>query len=347
MRFSKKVTFALLPLFILLILLEFFGRIIFYQINSNHTLAIFHSYDIIKNRYLRYKAHATVNHNLENLITLDMILSSEGNELSNMLTKNYEGHFKKLKIEVEKVGAKMMLLYVPRSDIKINHDSKTFRSFFSNLAMNNDVDFVDMSDLFLKYDNNYTFLLPENSHLSRFGNHLISSKIKQYLNEHKSFSSPALELGPSLLYGDLEPNLNVLKTKAKNLPYTLITNSQGLRNKHEVKFPKTKKRILVFGGSITYGPYLENHEIYTDLLQKDLASYEVLNAAMIGYTIDSQLDLFRNRAKNLNPDFVLVEVTDHSIMFLTTFKRNQFARSKIGYELTFEEKRLLKLKYKM
>jgi len=76
--------------------------------------------------------------------------------------------------------------------------------------------------------------------------------------------------------------------------------------------PHNTKRILALGDSFTFGMNVSHENIFTEQLQDILKeknednNYEVLNMGAIGYTIDQQLLLLKEKGIDLDPDAVII-----------------------------------------
>ena len=90
--------------------------------------------------------------------------------------------------------------------------------------------------------------------------------------------------------------------------YLIHANSNGFRCKHE--FIKEKKkntfRILFFGDSFTAGDGVSDGFRYTDLLENDLEDTEIFNFGLSGTGVDQQYLIFKEFAKDLNYDLVVI-----------------------------------------
>lgn len=91
-------------------------------------------------------------------------------------------------------------------------------------------------------------------------------------------------------------------------------NSLGFRDDEiAVEKPENTKRILFLGDSFTFGMGVSHENIYTEILQKLLnesgngVNFEVLNMGHIGFSIDNEYLLLKEKGLNLNPDVVILE----------------------------------------
>jgi lysophospholipase L1-like esterase len=121
------------------------------------------------------------------------------------------------------------------------------------------------------------------------------------------------------------------------MPYRVITNSQGLRKKADVIFPKSneKTRILFIGDSFTFGPYLDNHDGYPQLVEQKTENIEAINAGIAGYTVCDEYSYFADRGKYIEPDIVVLQVVDNDLYGFFPHKQKAFCR---GGEFCIEER---------
>jgi lysophospholipase L1-like esterase len=247
--------------------------------------------------------------------------------------KKYEEYFCLFKDDVKKINAKFTVLYIPSDDYsgKAYRRHKICRTFFITLCKKYNIDFIDLTNEFFKYKSEIITLLPENGHLSRFGNILVANKLKNYILKYSQYRSNYIfhDVKRPKILGDLPPNLNEIWNILPIMPYRVITNSQGFRMKKDITFPRKRKRlrILILGDSYTFGPYVGNHNTYPGLLQKMCSFCDIINAGICGYTICHELSLFEERAQYTEPDIVILQVLDNDIYGLTTYKLFQFQRN--------------------
>jgi lysophospholipase L1-like esterase len=83
-------------------------------------------------------------------------------------------------------------------------------------------------------------------------------------------------------------------------------NSQGLRNKEVLK-NKTKKRILMLGDSFIFGMGVNAEETLPAYLQKFTGTkyHEIINAGVIGQTIDDALLYLKYEGIKMHPDYII------------------------------------------
>ena len=339
----KNIIFGFIPLILFIFIIEIAGRFIYYNYSRNHTFIIQHIYKKLERSYMLYKGDK-INKKLQSeYIPLDVLFSNEGDILLNELMDTYEKYFAQLIKEINNVNAKFSILYIPtKYDSANDMIRRICRNYFKDLSNKYNLNFIDITTEFSKYSNEQVFLLPADIHPSRFGNILIADKLKNYLDYHNSYRSKHSFIERPKLLGNLKPNYNDIWAQVETMPYNVTTNSQGLRMNYDLTFPKEKPRVLILGDSFTFGTYLHNHNTYPSLLQNRIESMEIINAGMNGYTIYMELDLFRERAKYIEPDIVILQVIDNDIWGLLTQKKNQFVDDGNYHNLTNNEKILLK-----
>lgn len=97
--------------------------------------------------------------------------------------------------------------------------------------------------------------------------------------------------------------------------YLLKVNGQGFRCDHD--FIAEKKpgvfRVLLFGDSYTAGEGVSNDKRYGDLLEKAFPNVEVFNFALPGTGTDQQYLVFREFAKKIQADLIVIAVLVENI----------------------------------
>lgn len=88
-------------------------------------------------------------------------------------------------------------------------------------------------------------------------------------------------------------------------------NKQGFRDSDHGK--KEKPRILFLGDSFVWGYDVEQKDRFTDMLQKTMPEWEVLNLGVNGYGTDQELLLIQKFYKVYQPDIVVLvfDYTDY------------------------------------
>jgi len=326
----KKVVFSVLPLLLLLIFLEVSARCLYFEETgkSSERFALTFTFNKLKLKVLSKIAEMRVD-GLPNAEALGRAFySQQGNELRTALKKEYEDNFKVLIRETQAVSSTFAVLYMPSDDYKNSIAQKESREFYVNLAKKYNVLLIDLTDKFFAYNPEITTLLPENGHLSRFGNQLVAEELSLFIDQNTNYQAGFhFQKRPKLL-GPLSANDESIWLYSFSMPYRVQTNKQGLRMDYDLVFPKQKQRVLFLGDSFTFGPYLPNHDIFCGLLQKKYPDKEILNGGAAGYTITDELSLFQERAKYTEPDLTVLQVLDNDIFGLFFLKRNEFDRKK-------------------
>lgn len=343
-KVAKHIIFSLIPLIILCVLAEISIRVVYYQGHSDYPIALIHAFrrvqQIVLVRLAKRKVRAAIQDmgvaqdeiariEQEAGIMSVNLYSSKWRDMLDYYKTVYRTEFEKFVQEVQNLGAKLLILYIPASHVT-SPISNISRSFFQNLAQEYRLDFLDPSEQFAKYPVDWVTLYPEDSHLSRFGNYLVvelvSSSIKQYDNYSVQFH---FEKRP-VLFGDLKPHTDSIWEMKDRMPSRTTTNSQGLRMEYDLTFPKTKQRILLLGDSFTFGPYLHNQDTYPAILDRTYPDKEVINAGVCGYTIRDELWLFTEKAKYVEPDIVILQVCPNDLPELSYFIRRILPNRNLG-----------------
>ncbi len=97
--------------------------------------------------------------------------------------------------------------------------------------------------------------------------------------------------------------------------YLLRTNAAGFRSRHELRREKSPGtyRVLLFGDSYTAGDGVSDGRRYGDLLEKRLPGLEVLNFGLSGSGTDQQFLVFREMAREIECDLVIIAVLVENI----------------------------------
>jgi hypothetical protein len=254
------------------------------------------------------------------------LYSDDGRPLLAAFEEEYESAFAELAADVRSDGARLVVLYVPPTvpgPVSATVDAHD-RGFFSALSSRHDAVFVDATPAFAPYPHDRVALLPENLHLARFGNQLLCDALVPILEELRDHRARARHVRRPRLLGDLPPCSRRL-SEHEHFPARVAVNCQGLRGR-EVRFPKTSQRILLLGDSFTFGIYLPEAHTYGAILEHRLDGREIINAGVPGYTILQERDLYRERARFVDPDIVVLQVLFNDLYGLFFFERAFYVR---------------------
>ena len=96
--------------------------------------------------------------------------------------------------------------------------------------------------------------------------------------------------------------------------YLVKTNAAGFRcNREATPQKNAAHRVLVFGDSYTAGDGVSNGKRYSDVLEEHLPDSEVLNFGLSGSGTDQQYLIYREYAKKLDFDAVVISVLVENI----------------------------------
>jgi lysophospholipase L1-like esterase len=96
--------------------------------------------------------------------------------------------------------------------------------------------------------------------------------------------------------------------------YLVKTNGAGFRcNREATPQKNSARRVLVFGDSYTAGDGVSNGKRYSDVLEENLADTEVLNFGLSGSGTDQQFLIYREFAKKIEFDAVVITVLVENI----------------------------------
>lgn len=347
----KTIIFSFLPLVFCIITVELALRIFFSQhhIPISNYLAISDGFNFIQQKYQNYKIIKEFSQSIGYNITLEELGQIEGKlheelykeehiQLLQSFYAEYEDSFKQLISEVEAIGSKLVVVYIPSNyaDTAMQQSQKQSEAFFQKLTQKYGIDFIDVTPSLSVFSIDKISLLPYDSHLSPFGNQTIAQALSPYIERVNNYrSSYQFQESHSNLFGDCPPNINEIIHWHKNLPFQLICNSQGLRMDYNLTFPKNKQRVLVLGDSFAFGPYVKNEDAFPNILNGIYKDKEILNAGWPGYTIIDEVSLFNERAKYVEPDIVILQVLHNDIYGLYAVMKNVFSREKTIHNKIF------------
>lgn len=115
---------------------------------------------------------------------------------------------------------------------------------------------------------------------------------------------------------------------------------EGEMNKfghRDLYFPDAEKQILMLGDSFVFGMNVNDGLTIADYLQSklDKAKWDVMNAGVIGYTIDQQLLYLTENFEELDPELVVLTIFVGND--LTEQRRHKVERNADGYPVKVDD----------
>lgn len=264
------------------------------------------------------------------------------------LTAKYNKDVVTMKQEVEATGAKFAMVFLtPECGNSITQTQQQGKAIIQNLVSQQGIDFTDLTAAIATQDPTVVTQMPKDGHLSKIGAQLVATELATLLAKYKDYLAPASDVLKSkpAIFGDLQVNADEILDGGKDLPYRLVTNSQGLRLNYNVTFPKKKQRILLFGDSVFFCPFLDNEDGIAQQLQAMYPDAEIINTANWGYSIDDYLSLYQEKAKFLEADLVIVQTSGNDIMDYYFSNRLKLSRNKTNIQPSEAELALYKELY--
>ncbi|MDD5331713.1 MAG: SGNH/GDSL hydrolase family protein [Candidatus Nanoarchaeia archaeon] len=90
--------------------------------------------------------------------------------------------------------------------------------------------------------------------------------------------------------------------------YTVITNSESMRNEKEFTLEHNNPRIILLGDSMAFGQGVEQNESFAAIIESNFKDLEVLNLAVPGLSIPSYYSRLNTKGLEYNPDIVIVSI---------------------------------------
>lgn len=266
------------------------------------------------------------------------------------LKERYKNYLIQLNKDVTATGAKFVVMIMKPiekpGDPTLNF--KAGRPFILKTCAELGIDCIDLTDQIDAQDPKEITLLPRDGHWSKKGGEfyagLFMPIVKKYMGNKSTIAYKDAERAET--FGDLPPNDDEVLDGGKDIPYHLKANAQGLRMDYDLKFPKTKPRILFMGSSHVYFPFLDNEYIATTVLQKQMPEVEILNAGILSASIDDYVSLFNEKAKYAEPDVVIMQTNGGDIIHLYFSNRNHVSRTQTPRVPTKLEEAYYKATYK-
>lgn len=88
--------------------------------------------------------------------------------------------------------------------------------------------------------------------------------------------------------------------------HRIVNNSRGFRERERSYEKRGKKRIVVLGDSTAWGWGVEAGERFSDILERRLPGWEVINLAQAGYSTDQELLVLETEGLKYRPDLVIL-----------------------------------------
>lgn len=325
--FLKTSLAVLAAWFVLLVGLELAARTLWFQRVAPEPLALMRVYDFLKKRWTEHRVErrGAFEASLPPHHFKGLYLSPVGAELLAHFQGRYAAHLDRLLAAVRETGAAPLALYLPSGDyLRDGAVGQICREIFRNLCRTRDLEFIDATEAFQKFDPLDAMLIPDDGHLSRLGSRIAVDVLAPRLSRVERTAKFPAKDG---LYGDHAPGAAIWDVHPA-MPYRVFVNRQGLRNNRDADFPKQRPRVLFLGDSFLFGPFLPNHDTIPEQLARRFPHIEFLNGAVSGYTVSDYESLFAERAQFAAPDLVVIEMLDNDLHDFFWFKRADFDRKK-------------------
>jgi hypothetical protein len=101
------------------------------------------------------------------------------------------------------------------------------------------------------------------------------------------------------------PNLDTTFT-LPDFTHRVRNNSRGFRDRERAYEKGGKRRIVVIGDSTAWGWGVEAEERFSDIMERRLKGWEVINLAQAGYSTDQELLLLESEGLAYRPEIVLL-----------------------------------------
>ncbi len=330
---NRKIKYTVIVLMVMAVLSEIVLRAAYFQFESENITVWTTVYKKAKTIYLKRKLNNTVSKFMPSRVVLensyDLLYADQGAKLLNLFSTKYEGYFEKLVEAAERADTKLFVLYIPFRYF-LGADSLTHRmnhDYYSDICRKYKVGFIDSTPILAKYEPEKVFLLPQDNHLSRFGNMLLADLLEAFISdntiEHRSKVS--YKQRPAVM-GPRTPGWNEVMLERPHMPYRKQVNKQGFRNGYDLDFPKKKQRFLFLGDSYTEAVFIHNHDTLPEILNRRFNDREFINGAMSGNTISNELIQFDEGSKYIEPDVTILQVHDNDRCNFIYYYRNAIDR---------------------
>lgn len=149
--------------------------------------------------------------------------------------------------------------------------------------------------------------------------------------------------------GDLLPSRNFVDMGKPTMPFRVTSNRLGTRNDREysTKKPPGAFRILALGDSFTFGVHVNNQDTWPQRLEhflhnEDQLQAEVFNMGSVGFTIEDEYLLLKEKGIHYDPDLVIVAFYANDLEDFSPAMRAVFKRCENGSSLRNKIKHSIK-----
>jgi lysophospholipase L1-like esterase len=327
----RKILFSLIPTLSLLVLLELISLRHYFRETRPETFGLQAAITDLGYALGGWRATAALDRRdlPANVVIFEKLYGDEGRDLLEEFAESYAAGFEPFAREVARIGSKLLVVYVPPTVVHpMAPDLARYDgAFFGDLAGRYGADYLDLSDAFSRHRLDDVALIPDDPHLSRFGNRVVAEQVARAIEgygDHRS--ARRFDQRPDLL-GDLPAGSRRIWSDPR-FPFLVTINTQGLRMPQPLAFPKQAQRIVLLGDSFTFGYMVHDVETFPRLLQARLPDREIVNAGVPGYTIFQEAGMFLDRTRFSEPDITVLQVAYNDLFGAFSFERNTFSRDR-------------------
>lgn len=265
----------------------------------------------------------------------EIIQRLAGNRMYSELQEDFKSNLIRLKGECDKDCAKLVLaVLTPDVGKSITLANNYGIPYIIKTCDNIGIEFIDVAAAMAQDEDLSRFIqASQDNNWSKEGCMFIANKLDSIIEKNTAYKSSKnwKSKDEPTVMGDLPPNQDERIESATYAPYTLKVNKQGFRMSKDLDANKTKQRILVLGDNRVFCPYLDNADIFTELLQQKHPDKEIINAGHLNYTMEDYYTLYAEKARYVHPDIVIVCTSGEDILDAFFTQRNRYSRSKKPY----------------
>lgn len=289
-----------------------------FQRSSDKGIALIWLGDRIVNKVNKFREKCTRQHILKN-VTVSLarrnLFSDYGINLYNSIKESYEEEFREIVYSLSDHNVKLLLLYTP--DPELSHEKN--RIFFLELAQKHNLPFIDMRQEFTNFSLESLFLLPTDTHLTRFAHGIISEKLNPFISRHISHRSKLGGITVPIPQSPWSNNVDEIRRTYPGFPFRFRTDEYGFRWTGTSQHNTEKQTVLAIGDSFTYGTSVSDVETFPALLQSAFPTITVRNAGLPGASIYAEHRYIRENLTTIRPDVVIFQVNDGDLIDLMPF----------------------------